>query len=46
MSGLDQSALFLIIMVPLLGAVLTMFLPKDRPRDAWYFAIGVSIICL
>ena len=46
MSGLNQSALFLIIMVPLLGAVLTMFLPKDRPRDAWYFAIGVSIICL
>ena len=46
MSGLDQAALFLLIMVPLLGAGLTMFLPKDRPGDAWYFAIGVSVICL
>ena len=45
MSALEQTALFLIIMVPLLGAVLTMFLPKDRPGYAWYFAIGVSLIC-
>ena len=45
MSALEHTALFLIIMVPLLGAVLTMFLPKDRPGYAWYFAIGVSLIC-
>ncbi len=46
MNGLEQSALFLIIMVPSLGGLLTMFLPKDRPADAWYFAIGVAVICL
>ena len=45
MSALEQTALFLIIMIPLLGAMLTMFLPKDRPGYAWYFAIGVSLIC-
>ena len=46
MGALEQAALFLVIIVPLVGAVLTMFLPKERPRDAWYFAIGVSVICL
>ena len=46
MNGLEQSALFLIIMVPLLGALLTVFLPKERPADAWYFSIGVAVICL
>ena len=44
MIGLDQGVLFLVILIPLLGAVLTMFMPKDRPGDAWYFAIGVATL--
>ena len=31
-------------MVPLAGAALAMFLPKDRPRDAWQFAIFVAAV--
>ena len=46
MIALDQGVLFLVILVPLLGAVLTMMLPKERPGDAWYFAIGVAALCL
>ena len=46
MIALDQGVLFLVIMVPLLGAVLTMFMPKERPGDAWYFAIAVAALCL
>ena len=46
MPVLDQSALALVIFTPLLGALLTMFLPKERPGDAWGFATGVGIICL
>ena len=46
MIALDQGALFLVIMVPLLGAILTMFLPKDKPREAWWFAVGVGTLCL
>jgi NADH-quinone oxidoreductase subunit M len=45
MSLFDQVWLFLVIAVPLVGALLSMFIPKDRPRDAWYFAIFVSAIC-
>jgi len=43
----DGVALFLLILVPLLGSILTMFMPGDRPKDAWYFAIlvaGVSLV--
>ena len=46
MIALDQGALFLLILVPLLGAVLTMFMPRERPQDAWYFAIGVATLSL
>ncbi len=46
MTSFDQGVLFLVIVAPLLGAALTMFLPKDRPADAWYFATGVATICL
>ncbi|MEK7806408.1 MAG: hypothetical protein AAB528_01625, partial [Chloroflexota bacterium] len=47
MSDFDGVALFLLILVPLLGSILTMFMPGDRPKDAWYFAIlvaGVSLV--
>ncbi|HZA23634.1 MAG TPA: hypothetical protein VFA32_13715, partial [Dehalococcoidia bacterium] len=45
MNVFDQVSLFLVLVVPLVGAMLSMFIPKDRPRDAWYFAIFVSAIC-
>ena len=46
MNSFDQVALLLIILVPLAGAGLSMLLPRDRPNDAWYFAIFVSAITL
>jgi len=46
MGGFDQVALFLMVLVPLFGAILTMFVPRDRPKDAWHFAILVSAITL
>src|ERR671919_778481 len=46
MGNFDQVALFLIILVPLAGAILTMFMPGDRPKDSWYFAIFVAAIAL
>ena len=46
MNNFDQVALLLIILVPLAGAGLSMFLPRNRPNDAWYFAIFVSSITL
>ena len=46
MNSFDQSALLLTILVPLAGAGLSMFLPRSRPNDAWYFAIFVSAITL
>ncbi len=46
MSNFDQSALLLIILAPLAGALLSVFLPRGRPNDAWYFAIFVSAITL
>ena len=42
MTQFDQIALFLVIAAPLAGAIITMFLPKDRPQPAWYFAVLVS----
>ena len=46
MESFDQVSLFLVVLVPLSGAILTMFVPRDRPKDAWYFAILVSGITL
>ncbi len=46
MSNFDQVALLLLILVPLAGAGLTMFMPGDRPRDSWYFALFVGAISL
>ena len=46
MNNFDESALFILILVPLLGAILTMFMPRDRPKDVWYLAIGVAGISL
>ena len=43
-NNFDQVSLLLLVLVPLAGAVLAMFLPKDRPRDAWQFAIFVAAI--
>jgi NADH-quinone oxidoreductase subunit M len=44
MNTFDQVALFLVIAVPLVGALFAMFFSKDRPRGVWYFAIFVSAI--
>ena len=44
MTAFDQVSLFLVIAVPLMGALVSMFMAKDRPKDAWYFAILVSFI--
>ena len=46
MSNLNQVVLFLLILVPLVGAMLSMFMPRERPKDAWYFAIFVAALCL
>ena len=46
MSSFDQIALLLIILVPLAGGILSVFLPRNRPEDAWRFAIFVSAITL
>ncbi len=34
------------MLVPLAGAGLMMFMPGDRPKDNWYFAIFVGVISL
>ena len=47
MSDFDQIALLLLLVAPLSGAILIMFMPRDRPKDIWYFSIfvaGVSLI--
>ncbi len=36
--------MFLVIAVPLVGALFAMFFSKERPRDVWYLAIFVSAI--
>ncbi len=46
MSNFNQVVLLLIILAPLAGAGLSMLLPRNRPNDAWYFAIFVSAITL
>ena len=47
MSDFDQIALLLLLVAPLSGAILIIFMPRDRPKDIWYFSIfvaGVSLI--
>ncbi len=44
MTQFDQLSLFLVIAIPLAGAIIAMFLPKDRQEPAWYFAIIVSLV--
>jgi NADH-quinone oxidoreductase subunit M len=46
MGNFDQAALFLVILVPLFGSILTMFMPSQRHKDVWYFSIFVSVISL
>ena len=46
MANFDQVSLLLLVLVPLAGGILAMFLPKDRPRDAWQFAILVAAISM
>jgi NADH-quinone oxidoreductase subunit M len=45
-AALDQTALFLIVLAPLAGSLLAMSMSRDRPKDAWYFAILVSALTL
>ena len=44
MTQFDQLSLFLVIAIPLAGAIIAMFLPKDRQEPSWYFAILVSFV--
>ncbi len=46
MSNFDSVALLLLILVPLAGAGLMMFMPGDRPRDSWHFALFIGAISL
>jgi len=46
MNSFDEVSLFLIILVPLLAAVSLMFMPRDRPRDVWYFAVFAATVSL
>jgi len=46
MNNFDQVALLLLILVPLAGAVMTMFHYRDRPNDVWYFAVIVAGVAL
>ena len=46
MTQFDQISVFLVIAIPLAGAIIAMFLPKDRQEPAWYFAILVSFVTL
>ena len=42
----DQTALILLILVPLFGAFIMAIMSKDRPKDIWYFAIFIASITL
>ena len=44
LAGLDNAILLLLIVVPLSGAILTMMMPGNRPRDVWYFAVIVAVV--
>ena len=46
MANFDQVSLLLLVLIPLAGAMLAMFLPRDRPRDVWQFAIFIGVISL
>ena len=46
MNDFDSIVLFLVILVPLAGSALTMFIPADRKRTVWYFAVLVASISL
>ncbi len=46
LTNFDNVALFLVILVPLFGSMLTVLMPNDRPKDVWYFAIFVAGIAL
>ena len=46
MANFDSVALLLLILVPLAGAGLMMFMPGDRPKDSWYFALFIGAISL
>ena len=46
MSDFDQVALLLLILVPLAGSLMMMFMPSDQSKESWYFAIFVSAISL
>ena len=46
MENFDQVALLLLVLAPLAGAGLMMFMPWDRPRDVWYFAVFIGVLSL
>jgi len=46
MNSFDEVSLFLIILVPLLAAASIMFMPRDRPREVWYFSVFAAAVSL
>ena len=46
MSDFDQIALLLLLLTPLSGAVLIIFMPGNRPKDIWRFSIFVAGVSL
>jgi len=46
MNDFDQVALLLLILVPLAGSLMMMFMPSDQGKESWYFAIFVAAISL
>ena len=46
MNDFDQIALLLLILVPLAGSLLMMFMPGGQTKEAWYFAIFIGAVSL
>ena len=46
LNDFDQTALLLLILVPLAGSLLMMFMPSDQSDESWYFAIFIAGISL
>ena len=46
MNEFDQVALLVLILVPLAGSLMMMFMPSDQSKESWYFAIFIAAISL
>ncbi len=46
LNDFDQVALLLLLLVPLAGSLLMMFMPSGQGKDSWHFAIFIAAISL